>query len=51
MLKTITSMEEYDREYFPKHYKEKLIKNMTPEEAGRYMAKKSIDKIRMYLED
>ena len=45
METTIHSIDEFKKIYYPNHYKEELIKNMTPEEVGKYLAQKSIDKI------
>jgi len=51
METTIHSINEFKKIYYPNHYKEELIKNMTPGERGKDMAKKSIDKIIKYLKN
>lgn len=55
MKNTITSMSEFDRKYFPVFYQKKeeelFLREATPEERGKYMAKKSIDKIIKFLKN
>jgi len=51
METAIYSINEFKKIYYPNHYKEELIQNMTPEERGKDMAKKSIDKIIKFLKN
>lgn len=50
MAKTITSIDEFKRIYYPKQYEEDRISNMTPKELGKYLAQKSLDSIKLELE-
>jgi len=41
----IRTFEDYLKHYFPERYKEKLIEEMSPSDYGRYIARKSLEKI------
>ena len=47
--KIIRDEDDFDRIYRPKHYKQRLIDAMSPEEYGEYLAKEAIDKLRKDL--
>ena len=47
--KIIRDAEDFERIYLPKHYKQRLIDEMTPEEYGDYLANETIKKIRKEL--
>ena len=53
MEDTITSIDEFNRKYFPKFYQkkkeEKLFRKGTPEEIGEYFAQKTIEKFKSKL--
>jgi len=43
-VKTFKSYNEFFKYYYPQSFEENKIKNMSPEEYGKYLADKSIEK-------
>ena len=48
-LKEIISEDQFLAYFFPKEYEKKRIEKMSPEEYGRYLAKKSFEEIKEIL--
>ena len=42
-------MADFDRLFYPKKYREDYLKSLTPEEAGKYLAEKSLKNIKKHL--
>ena len=47
MTKPLKTIEQYRKRYFPEEWKKQKLKEMTPEELGKELAKITIEKVRV----